>query len=514
MKIGFMSIFISLPLWTIVGGSESCVHKDYGNGGTVCVCNSEHCDTVDFVSPTEPGKYLLYTSSKTGDRMTRTDGEFQQNATIHANRIRIVVDRSSIFQSIIGFGGAFTDAAGINILSLSADVQGKLLRSYFSPEGIEYGIGRVPIGGCDFSTHTYTYDDMDGDVMLSHFNLSEEDFNYKIPLIKRAKLMSQKEIKLIGSAWTAPPWMKTNNDYSGFGFLKREYFQLWADYIIRFLDEYKHNGHTFWGITTGNEPMNGIIPINRFNSMGWTPREQREWISKNLGPSMVASQHNKTKLIMLDDQRFLLPWWVDIVMQDADAQRYIDGIGVHWYWDSVVPTRTLDETHNRHPEKFILATESSIGDKPWNFEKVLLGSWSRGEEYMMDILQDLQHWVVGWIDWNLALNERGGPNWARNYVDSAVIVNATADEFYKQPMFYAIGHFSKFITQGSVRIALKAPDGDDYVNGVAFLKPDGGIAVVMHNQLDSSVAVTITDDRYGDINIDCPPRSFQTLVYI
>ncbi|XP_046403394.1 lysosomal acid glucosylceramidase isoform X2 [Ischnura elegans] len=513
MVIRCLRICILLLLFCNVKGSDSCVHKDYGNGGTVCVCNSQFCDEVGPIPPLESAKYILYSSSKIGDRLTRTGGEFNRN-NYSRNRIRIAVDRKCAYQTILGFGGAFTDSAGINIMSLSDSVQNLLIRSYFSQDGIEYGMGRVPIGGSDFSTHTYTYDDVAGDVMLSHFNLSEEDFNYKIPLIKMAMRMSQKEIKLIGTAWTAPPWMKTNNDFSGFGFLKYEFFQVWADYMIRFLNEYKENGLKFWGITTGNEPINGIIPINRFNSMGWTPRDQREWISKNLGPSMAASQHNNTKLILLDDQRFMLPWWVNIVMSDANAERYIDGIGVHWYWDNLVPASALDATHYAHPKKFILATEASIGDKPWDFQKVLLGSWSRGEQYMKDIVEDLQHWVVGWIDWNLALNPRGGPNWAKNYVDSPIIVNATGDEFYKQPMFYAIGHFSKFIPEGSVRIGLNITEGEHYLNGVAFQRPDGGITVVIYNPKDSSAAVSITDDRYGDVNLEFQPRSFHTLVYM
>ncbi|KAG8229339.1 hypothetical protein J437_LFUL007147 [Ladona fulva] len=318
-------------------GAVPCVPRDFGNGGTVCVCNSSYCDTVDPISPSSPGNYVLYTSSKDGLRFKRSNGVLRPDYENVTGDIQMVVEADLKYQRIIGFGGAFTDAAGINIESLSPAAQELLMQSYFSQLGTEYNIGRVPIAGCDFSTRTYTYDDIPGDILLSHFNLTQEDFLFKIPLIRRAIDLSNGSLILIGSAWTAPPWMKTNNDYSGFGFLKREFFQLWAEYHIKFLDAYKDLGLELWALTTGNEPINGIIPINRFNSMGWTPKEMREWIAENIGPTIATSKHKQTKLIMLDDQRFLLPWWVNLVLRDPRANKFVDGIGVHWYWDSLFP---------------------------------------------------------------------------------------------------------------------------------------------------------------------------------
>lgn len=183
----------------------------------------------------------------------------------------------------------------------------------------------------------------------------------------------------------------------------------------------------------------------------------------------------------LDDGRIMLPGWADIVcfdlfphiqslqiFNDDMAKNYVAGIGVHWYGDFYSPTFLLDLTHNRHPDKFILATEACAGFAyP---QGPILGDWFRAEEYADSIITNLNHWVTGWTDWNLALNLNGGPNWVGNIVDSPIIVNRTADEFYKQPMFYAMGHFSKFLRPGARRIAHKVSSEADYLYVVATNK--------------------------------------------
>lgn len=421
------------------------------------------------------------------------------------------INRKARCQTMIGFGGAFTDSAGINILTLSKPAQEKLLRSYFSKSGIEYNLGRVPIAGTDFSTHPYTYDDGGYDPQLKNFNLTQEDFKYKIPMINRAKAMSEKEISLIATAWSAPTWMKTNKAITGFGFLQNKFYNAWANYHLKFLDEYERYNITIWAFTTGNEPINGIIPVIRFNSMGWTPVTHRTWIGKHLGPKLQNSRHNKTLILALDDQRFLLPWWIKMVLEDREAANHIHGIAVHWYWDFLMPASVLSETHDAVPDKFLLYTEACIGDKPWDIDTIL-GSWSRGELYMTSILETINHWVTGWMDWNLALDIQGGPDWVKNYVDSPIMINATADEFYKQPMYYAMGHFSKFLQRDSVRLKIE-PWSLQGVNVMAVQNPDKGIVMVLHNSNIRSIPVTVSDEKRGFVEITLPQKSFTTLLY-
>lgn len=174
----------------------------------------------------------------------------------------------------------------------------------------------MPIGGTDFSTHGYSYDDGEADPQLANFNLTFEDHTYKIPLIKKALELSNNTLKLLASAWTAPKWMKTNGEYSGFlGFLKEEYYQTWVDYFLKFFYAYDAEGLSFWGLTTGNEPSLALLPFKNINSVGWTYWQLQKWVSENLGPTIRGSKYSDLKIMALDDQVFFLPWFVELVRE-------------------------------------------------------------------------------------------------------------------------------------------------------------------------------------------------------
>ncbi|VEN61154.1 unnamed protein product, partial [Callosobruchus maculatus] len=237
------------------GYAEPCLRKHFENG-TVCVCNAQHCDTIELEAP-QPGKnVVVYTSSADGLRFQKKVQQFVFNGKDLDEQITI---GNQTYQQILGFGGAFTDSTGINIMKMDKGLQEKILRSYFSKDGLEYSLGRVPIGGTDFSTRAYSYLSEEVDPQLKSFRLQVEDLKYKIPIIKKARGLSE-DLKLFSSAWTAPKWMKTNGKYTGpVSFLKEEYYQQWADYHVRFLDAYSDQNVTFWGMTTGNEPLSGIL---------------------------------------------------------------------------------------------------------------------------------------------------------------------------------------------------------------------------------------------------------------
>lgn len=157
-----------------------------------------------------------------------------------------------------------SDAAGLNILNISSTLQKKLLMSYFSQNGIEYSIGRIPMASCDFSTHPYSYDDNEGDFQMQNFSLTKEDLHLKIPLMLTAMNMSKRSIKFFGSPWAAPAWMKTNGKMQGAGILKGiagdKFHEAWALYFAKFLKGYEDKGVKIWGLTVQNEPSTGFIP--------------------------------------------------------------------------------------------------------------------------------------------------------------------------------------------------------------------------------------------------------------
>ncbi|NXJ86122.1 GLCM Glucosylceramidase, partial [Trogon melanurus] len=482
----------------------------------VCVCNATYCDTLDPVVLPAPGTYVRYESSKAGKRLERSDGSFQRS--LHApGRLLLTLNVSALYQRVKGFGGSLSDAAAINILKLSRPAQDNLLRSYFSESGIEYNLIRLPMACSDFSVRPYSYDDIPVDVPddyeLKHFRLAEEDVKMKIPLVHRASAVSKRPLLLFASPWTPPAWMKSNGDVRGKGTLKGKagdkYHKTWANYFIKFLDEYAKHNVTFWAVTAQNEPLASLFTPPQFPTVAFTAAHQRDFIVRDLGPALARSPH-RTRLIIMDDQRIHLPHWAKVVLGNATAARYVAGVGVHWYLDALVPPGcSLEATHNLFPEHFLLYTEACSGFLTLRFS-VSLGCWERGESYSHSILtvrppqhcpagaggsaqprsapsppaQVLNNFVVGWTDWNLALDMEGGPNLVKNYVDSPVIVDSSKDVFYKQPMFYHMGHFSKFIPEGSQRVGLHRSRRClvCQLEHVAVLRPDGGVVLVVLNR--------------------------------
>lgn len=513
MRFGTLIVGLCANILLILdsaAGSAGCALRKYSPDSIVCVCNSTYCDTLTGELP-KKGNVLTLTSSKDGLR-------FQRNvwATEKLVKSRRYVHHSySVrYQTLKGFGGALTDAAALNAMNLSRKARDNFFKSYFGSSGIEYNIIRVPIGSCDFSTHTYTYLDTPNDFNLSTFSLAPEDLKLKIPILKEINAISNKNISLYASPWTAPAWMKTNDRVTGWGRLKGlpgdEYHKTWAKYFVHFFDMYKVEGIRFWGVTMQNEPSNGLLTPAKWQSMGWLPDAQRDFIKKDLGPALVEGGYRELKLMIHDDQRLFLPGWPKKILSDSAASNYVSGIAVHWYWDWLVCPEVLNKTHELFPDKFILATEACNKDAPTKS----FGSWEMGEKYSNDILDNLNNWAVGWADWNMCLNFQGGPNWVNNFDNSPIIVNSTSDEFYKQPMYYHLGHFSKFHVEGSVRVSSTSNVGDK-LKFTAMQRPDGYIVVVILNEQNEDMAFQINVGSYPSetLGSTISKRSIQTYVW-
>ncbi|CAL8247259.1 unnamed protein product [Lota lota] len=509
-----VSAMLLLTALTLSTGNKRCLPRDFGHGSVVCECNSTYCDSVGSVTVPPLGQFTAYLSSKAGSRLEEVQGQVIKNTTAVGLRLTIVPFQK--YQEVRGFGGAMTDAAAYNILSLSPGTQDQLLRQYFSPDGIGYTVVRVPMASCDFSLRLYTYADTPGDYSLENFTLAPEDTNMKILLLQRAQVMSPQPLSLLASAWSAPAWLKTNNALTGKGSLKGQpggkEHKTWAQYYVRFLDEYAKYNLSFWALTTGNEPSAGRMTNYSFQAMGFTAEEQRDWVAMDLGPAVTASAHPRTHILILDDNRLLLPYWAKVVLSDVEAGRYIHGVAVHWYLDSFVPAEiSLGTTHHLFPEYYLFGTEACAGWSPVD-RGVKLGSWERAEQYAANIIQDLNHYVVGWTDWNLALNPGGGPNWVQNFVDSPIIVNRKQDVFYKQPSFYSMAHFSKFLLKGSRRVGVSASK-ETTLEFSAFIRPDGSVVLIILNRSALDVQFEVLDSLVGFIPSTAPPRSLLTLAW-
>lgn len=451
-----------------------CNRKVIDNDATkiVCVCNSKlGCGELNPQWPRTKGEAYLYESSEAGKRFDVSNlnsGESRlPKKSDNMGEINIKVKLNMPQQSIMGWGGAFTDATGVNLKTLSPSMAENLLESYYGESGLQYNFGRVPIGGTDFSTRAYTYDDANKtDYKLSGWALATEDYHYKIPFIKRAmslaKQTSSDGLKLFASPWSPPTWMKTNHDFARGSLIDEDkVYRSYAEYLMKFYDAYKANGINFWGATVQNEPLSSAFPFYTFNSLHYSNEQMIKFVSKYLGPALEGRGYTKENfnLMIGDDNLGLINNHVPEVMKDPEVQKYISGLAFHWYTSGIVPYDALTEVVDAVKDKisFVLMTEACEGSQPLQ-KKVDLGSWSRGEAYAKDIIQDLNRRAQGWIDWNMALDPQGGPTWAKNFVDSPIIVNATSNEFYKQPMYYALGHFSRFFKPSSVVVATEVAD--------------------------------------------------------
>ncbi|XP_052751899.1 lysosomal acid glucosylceramidase-like isoform X2 [Galleria mellonella] len=484
------------------------------NDSVVCVCTADYCDEITREVP-QTGQYFAYTSSQGGLRFSKSTGSLQNSNSDNRTDTILVLDPTIQYQSIQGFGGGVTDTVGINWVALKNEtLQHYLINSYFGATGIEYNIIRTPIGGSDFSIRPYTLQDYpENDASLSNFSLAYEDYNYKIPVIKASIALATAPVQIIASCWSPPTWMKHVHNITGTSQLRDKFSQTYADYHLKFLESYARENLTIWALTTTNEPLSGIMSLGKANRLGWTTQKMGRWIANNFGPTIRNSSFSNIKIIAGDDQRFSLILWYNIVIQEVpEADKYIDGLAVHFYFDELSPPEILTKATEDHPDKFILATEASNGVGP-TIPAVVLGSWDRAQKYIKDIIEDLNYNVVGWVDWNIALDEQGGPTYINNCIDSPIIVNAQRGEFVKQPMFYALGHFSKFLPRGSRRINVSAtyPDSTPLDN-VAFLTPRNTIVVVVYNEVDQTRAVRI---RLGNQEafLSIEPQSIATVEF-
>lgn len=502
---------------------QTCNVRQVAPGRIVCVCNTTTvCDELKFEWPEQTGSLLHVQSTRAGKRFETARVDAQLNDVSNSRPAnKLLIDLSDEKQPILGWGGAFTDAALVNIDSLSSEVAEKLLQSYFGSNGLRYNFVRVPIAGTDFSTRAYSYDDTDlkPDYDLTHWTLAHEDITLKIPYLKRAIRIAAdadlEPIKLFASSWSPPKWMKTNKSFVR-GHLLKDAYEVYANYLLKFFLAYKEHGLNFWGATVQNEPFAAYLPIYFFNSLQMNSSEVIDFVGNHLGPKLEQNNFNKEnfKLMVGDDSLGFVNSNVKTIMKDPKVQRHVSGLAFHWYTSGYMfPYSYLSNLVDSIKDKieFTLMTEACTGSLG-RHRGVSLGSWSRGYSYASDITQDLLHSANGWIDWNVALDIAGGPNWAKNVVDSPIVVDAKKNEFYLQPMYYALAHFTRFFTPGSIRVRTELKSKK--LEAVAVNKKDTGhlvISVISKASKNQKLNVQIKGSNHT-LTVDIEPDSFNTLV--
>ncbi|KAI6181299.1 Glucosylceramidase [Aphelenchoides besseyi] len=451
-------IFLSVPY---VFAIKQCQKKvvDAGLHKEVCVCTSTYCDEIPPLGNLDRNQVAIYSTSKAGKRFNRTDSYLWTTPAGHVDH-EITINYKKKYQKIIGFGAAFTDAAGINLRNLTSDLQETLITQYYGASGIELTIGRVPMASTDFSTHAYTYCDVEDDFELKNFALTDEDLKLKIPFIKMAEKVRGQTLTLFATPWSPPAWMKQSEKIVSGGPLKGEiegaYYKTWAQYYIKFFQEYAKKDIKFWGVAVQNEPSLGIVEDFWWQELYLSPATEREFIKRHLGPALRGDKLTKNlKLMCTDDQRFQLPGRPDEILNDTVAASFVDGISIHWYEDFLFSNERLDQVHARHPNHFILGTEACNGYTLIE-PGVNLGSWEGGE--------------------------------------------------------------AKFIRPDSVRVDMQISNLSKrhMVEGVAFLRPDNQFVVVIQNRNEESDFTFRLKDPVRPLNsiqLTLEPSSIYSLIW-
>ena len=382
----------------------------------------------------------------------------------------VLVDPSKTFQTMLGIGGALTDASAETFYRLPRDKQQEILTAYFDPQnGIGYSLGRTHINSCDFSSDTYTYV-TNGDQDLTSFDISH-DLKYRIPFIKEVLATAGKDhFTLFASPWSPPAWMKSNDDMLHGGELKPEFYGAWANYYAKFIKAYEQAGVPIWGITVQNEPM----AIQPWESCNYTAEEERDFVKNYLGPTLAKTGLAGKKIMVWDHNRNLMYQRASTVLEDPAAAKYVWGVAFHWYVGDNF--ENVERVHEAFPDTRLLGTEGCNG--PFNMSQI--NDWSAGEKYGQSIINDFNHGAVGWTDWNVLLDEEGGPNHVKNFCFAPIHGDTKTGRLYYMDSYYYIGHFSKFVRPGAKRIVSSATT--DNLLTTAFVNPDGKIAVIVMNQ--------------------------------
>jgi glucosylceramidase len=448
---------------------------------------------------------IYTTADSTNLRLTKTDSAlvFKELRQPNEGQILVFVDTKKTYQTMLGIGAAITDASAETLSKLSPKNQQALLEAYYSPtKGIGYILARTNINSCDFSSDMYTYTDAN-DVALKTFDVAH-DRKYKIPFIKKAIALTNNKLTLFASPWSPPSWMKDNNDMLHGGKLKKENYQPWANYFVKFINAYKQEGINIWGVSIQNEPM----ATQRWESCIYTAEEERDFLKNNLGPTFEKAGLANKKIIVWDHNRDLMYQRADVIFNDATAAKYAWGMGFHWYenWSGGTPMfENVKRVQEAFPTKNLLFTEGCA--ESFNAEKY--NNWVMGERYAKSIINDFNNGTVGWCDWNILLDETGGPNHVGNFCFAPVHGDTKKDEIIFTNAYYYIGHFSKFIQPGAKRISAVASRSQ--LLTTAFANTDGSIAVVVMNQSDKPTTYNLCMG-FNAVETTILPHAIQTLV--
>ncbi|MFN8208991.1 MAG: glycoside hydrolase family 30 beta sandwich domain-containing protein [Bacteroidales bacterium] len=386
----------------------------------------------------------------------------------------ISINEKNTYQSMVGFGYALTGGSALHIHNMSPAARKVLLEELFTVKGNSIGVSylRLSIGASDLDPRVFSYDDLpegETDTLMEKFSL-DPDREYLLPVLKEI-LAINPDIQILGSPWSPPVWMKTNGKSKG-GSLKPEYYQAYARYFIKYIQEMKKEGITINAITIQNEPLH---PGNN-PSMLMLAEDQAIFIKTALGPAFRMA--GITTTIQAYDHNAKRPDYPITVLNDPEAAKYVDGSAFHMYEGTV---DQISEVHKAHPDKHLYFTEQWVGapgnltgDLNWHIRTLIVGA--------------TRNWCRNVIEWNLAADSKQDPHTDGGCTQCLGAVTIEGDQVVRNPAYYIIAHASKFVRPGSVRIESNLVEN---LPNVAFRTPGGKTVLIVQNDKKEPAAFTV-----------------------
>ncbi|SNR79539.1 glucosylceramidase [Lutibacter agarilyticus] len=447
----------------------------------------------------------VYATVKDSDLKLSLTGNYKFSNAIQPleTEVAIFVNTNKTFQTMLGIGGAITDASAVVFAKLPKNKQEEFLQAYYSKNGIGYNIIRTSIHSCDFSPESFTYIE-EGDKELTTFSI-KKDKEFRIPMIKKAMDLIKNDVVFYASPWSPPPFMKGKKDMLQGGKLLPEFYQSWATYYTKFIKAYEAEGMPVWGVTIQNEPM----AVQRWESCIYTAEEERDFLKNYLGPTFKKEGLGDKNIVVWDHNRDLISHRANTIFEDPEAAKYAWGIGFHWYetWTGAEPNyNNLQNINDSFPTKNLLFTEGCQE----SFDPTQYQRWSNAERYGNSMINDFNNGVVGWTDWNVLLDETGGPNHVGNFCFAPIHADTQSGELIYTPTYYYIGHFSKFIRPNAKRVSTTSSRST--LESTSFINEDGTIATVVMNKTAAEIAYKVIVDEM-EITLNIPAHAIQTLIY-
>ena len=479
-----------------------------------------------------------------------------------AEGVVVVVNPDEKRQTLVGIGGSLTESSAYVLACLEPEARQEVLKMAFSEDEANYSIVRTQVGASDFSpVGKYSLAEVEGDTALLSFSMQRDMEGFskeEFPLVKDEsydlyqlmvdvanikKNQTDTEYRIFANTWTAPAWMKDNNKYyekdytvnppiHRGGRLLPQFYQTYADYLIKFLEAYRSVGIEIYGMSPVNEPMGND---GGWESMDFSGPEEAVFIGQYFGPALKAAGFDQVNIFGFDQNIFEMQPYTAAIYGDELANSYTTGMALHWYGSTVSCfPEVLDSIHALYPDKELLHTEGCVDNfgcpvwgpeirdpegfvepkfiwwknDAWWWSKEATDwaystPWDNGnhpkfapvQRYASYIIETLNHWVTGHIDWNFVLDKEGGPNHVGNFAASPILVDLESGEVYYTPVYYLFRQFSRALRPGDVVLGVQQAEDPDLMV-LATQKPDGSYVVNVFNKSEEEKTFTLRIGEY------------------